>query len=143
MQRAWSNQQAAAGHDPCVPALAGQVYFNAAAVLKDNVITTVFGQKVYVKGVKIPVGQTGTFALDLFSDGDTGGPFQIDVEDAGWMFGDVSDLSINLDRYEGVNGERLHVGVTVNAPGQDNSELLLITSTLGDTQNYWLAVVGN
>jgi hypothetical protein len=143
VQRSWSNQQALAGHDPCVPALAGEVYFNAAAVLKDNVITSVFGQKVYVKGVKIPVGQTRTFALDLFSDGDTGGAFGVDVEDAGWMLGDSSDLSISLDRYEGVNGERLHVTVTVNAPGQDGSALLLITSTLGATQNYWLAIVGS
>jgi hypothetical protein len=36
---------------------------------------------LFWKGVKIPVGQSKTIELDLFSDGDTGGPWLVDVKD--------------------------------------------------------------
>ena len=36
VQRSWSNKAASAGHDPCVPQLQGDVYFNAAPVMNDD-----------------------------------------------------------------------------------------------------------
>ena len=70
VQRTWSNAAAMASHDPCVPALANEVYFNAVPELND---TITIGGMFTMLGVQIPVGQTKTIDLDLFSDGDTGG----------------------------------------------------------------------
>ena len=81
MQRTWSNKAAPAGHDPCVPALPGEVYFNAAPVLNDNITVDVIGQTSRCKGVKIAVGETKTIEIDLFSDAATGGPWTVAVQD--------------------------------------------------------------
>jgi hypothetical protein len=54
LQRIWSNGPAAAGHDPCVPAPAGQVYFNVAP------------RKGFFV---VDVGQSVTFEADAFADG--------------------------------------------------------------------------
>jgi hypothetical protein len=54
MQRIWSNTSAAAGHDPCAPAPAGQVYFNVAP------------RKGFFV---VDVGQSVTFEADAFADG--------------------------------------------------------------------------
>jgi hypothetical protein len=56
VQRIWSNTAAAGGHDPCIPAPAGQVYFNAAP-----------RKAFYV----LDVGESVTFAVDAFADGTT------------------------------------------------------------------------
>ena len=69
VQRTWSNASAKAGHDPCVLAPAGEVYFNAAPVLPDVVPWTLQGQTVMIKAVQIPVGGTMTIPVQLFSDG--------------------------------------------------------------------------
>jgi hypothetical protein len=144
VQRTWSNASAMAGHDPCVPPLAGSVYFNAAPELTDEVIATVYGQQYGTEGVKIPVGATRTIALDLFSDADTGGPFSVDVTNAGAYFGDFqSDVTFTLDNPGGENGQRLYLTITVNVAGPDDTETFLVTSTLGETQNDWLGIIGN
>ena len=41
MEAGASNKAAAAGHEPCVPALPGEVYFNSAPVLPDVLRTKV------------------------------------------------------------------------------------------------------
>ena len=65
VQRNWSNAQAKAGHDPCQPAQEGQVYFNASATFPDKINT----RGVFTKGIKVPVGQSKTLPLSLYSDG--------------------------------------------------------------------------
>jgi hypothetical protein len=57
VQRIWSNTQAAAGQDPCNPRPAGGVYFNAAP-----------RQAFFV----LDVGNSVTFDVDAFADGDVG-----------------------------------------------------------------------
>lgn len=56
-QRVWSNSQAAAAEDPCVPVPAGEVYFNAAPATLDD------------EQIALSVGSTGGFDLVAFSDG--------------------------------------------------------------------------
>ena len=70
VQRTWSNVAARASHDPCVPHVAGAVYFAAAPVLPQTVtFSTSFTGSVTTKGIVIPVGASGTVEVDLFSDG--------------------------------------------------------------------------
>jgi len=56
LQRGWSNAAARANHDPCVPALPGAVYFNAAPE-KD--------------AIQIAVGKSATIPIDAFSEAAT------------------------------------------------------------------------
>lgn len=139
VQRTWSNLASKLGHEPCVPAPVGELYFNAVPVLNDNVKATVLGQTVYVKGVKIAVGKSRTIEIDLFSDTDTGGPWQVDVQE----LTQTPNLDLTLDQYSGQNGQKLHLTITVNSAGKNNTETFLITSTLGQVQHSWLGIVGS
>jgi hypothetical protein len=116
VQSCWSNKAAKAGGDPCAPHPAG-VYFNAAPLLPDHVtldLSALGGGSVKTLGVKIPTGGTATIEVDLFSDGDTGGPFSVGAIDAIAQFtGGKPTLSFNWDRTSGLNGEKLHLTLAV------------------------------
>jgi hypothetical protein len=58
VQRTWSNASAAAGHDPCVPAPPGQVYFNVAP-------------EQGTSRIALAVGQSATITVYPFADGPT------------------------------------------------------------------------
>ncbi|MFO0759317.1 MAG: hypothetical protein U0359_22685 [Byssovorax sp.] len=143
VQRSWSNKAAKAGHDPCQPAPAGEVYFNSVPVLKDTVKANIFGQTVNVKGVTIPVGSTKVVDIQLFSDGDTGGPWDVQVDDLATLFGGQPHLDISLDASSGQNGQTLHATITVNSAGKSNTESFLVRSKLNGRQTVWLGIVGN
>ena len=143
VQRSWSNKAAKAGHDPCVPALAGSVYFNTAPLLKDNITTSLGGQSLIEKGAKIAVGATGVVELDLFSEAATSGPWTVTVKDAQAAFGGTALLDLSLDKTTGVNGEKLHLSITVKTAGKHNTENFLVESTLGTQKNLWIGLVGN
>ena len=143
VQRSWSNKAAKAGHDPCVPAPEGSVYFNAAPVMKDNIKASVFGQMVNVKGIKIPVGETKVVDLQLFSDADTGGPWSVEVKDLAELIGGNPHLDISLDADAGQNGQTLHATITVNSAGKSNTETFIVISKLNGQTNIWLGIIGN
>jgi hypothetical protein len=105
--RFWSNKIAADthGHDPCIPQIASQPYFNAVPVLKDTVSFTVQGQSGKSKGVLIPVGQSKTIEIDLFSDEPTSGPFTVSVSGP-------PSATFKLDKSTGVNGDKLALTIT-------------------------------
>ena len=147
VQRTWSNRLAAASHDPCAPAIAGLPFFESAPVL-DETVTFVSGPTgaVTTKGVRIPVGESRTIEVDLFSDGPTSGPWTVKAEDllnrnyAG--FGLATTLAFAWDRQQGTNGEKLHLTITVT----DRSILggghaFVITSTLGNRRYEWPGTV--
>ena len=96
VQRSWSNRAALAGQDPCVPPLAGEVYFNAAPELDDRPTISLEGQDVMVKAVVIPVGQSKTIDLDLFSSASTNGPFSVHVDDGETIMGRPANLSFSV-----------------------------------------------
>ncbi|HEY8091526.1 MAG TPA: hypothetical protein VIF09_26860, partial [Polyangiaceae bacterium] len=79
VQRTWSNQLAKASHDPCAPNYPGEAFFDSAPVLNENVTFTsqFIGGTVNTKGVTIPVGQSKTIEVDLFSDAATSGPWTV------------------------------------------------------------------
>jgi hypothetical protein len=139
-QRTWSNASAAASHDPCVPELPGEVYFNTAPVLKDNIVIAGIGA---MKGVKIPVGTSKTIELDLFSEADTGGPWDVVVKDFFTLLGQPATLGLTLDRSSGQNGEKLHLTIDALKKSQLGVGIFIIVSSIGQTQNWWLGLVGN
>jgi hypothetical protein len=140
VQRTWSNASAAASHEPCVPALPGEVYFNSAPVLKDNIVIAGIGS---MKGVKIPVGSSKTVELDLFSDGDTGGAWDVEVKDFFSLMGQAAVLGFTLDRTSGQNGEKLHLTIDALKKSQYGVGIFIIISSLGQRQSWWIGLVGN
>ncbi len=139
VQRTWSNASAKAGHDPCVPELPGEVYFAAAPVLSDMITFQGVGT---MQGVKIPVGSSKTIELDLFSDGDTGGPFDVQALDLTSLMGGPASMSFALDRTQGQNGEKLHLTITVNSKPQFGAGIFVVIASLGNQTNGWLGLVG-
>jgi hypothetical protein len=138
VQRSWSNASAAAGHDPCAPSLAGEVYFNAAPVLNDTVSFNFQGQSGQTKGVSIPVGQSKTIDLDLYSDAAIGA----------WAL-QASDLQSNTLKFafsqsSGSNGDKVKLTITVlQANAQYGGEPFAIVSTKAGVKHYWFGFVGN
>jgi hypothetical protein len=146
VQRTWSNASAKGSHDPCVPGISG-AFFDAAPVLTETVtFTSSFIGNVTSKGVTIPVGQSKTIEVDLFSDGDTGGPWQVTADDVlakyYGSYGLTATLSFAWDRQQGQNGEKLHLTVTVTGTSiVGNGHAFMITSSKGGRQAVWPGLV--
>ncbi len=143
VQRSWSNEEALAGRDPCVPRPGGEVYFNAVPAMSDLIDVSYHGlfhdPTVSARGVRIPAGTSRTIAVDLFSDGETEGPWRVSVEER-W----TSDrLVARLNRLEGRNGDRLELTLTVLAGGSGDEGLVFaLASAQGARENLWFGVVG-
>jgi hypothetical protein len=143
VQRSWSNAAAKAGKDPCVPTQ-GAVYFNSVPVLDEDVTMSYYGQKVQSKGVKIPVGQSKTIDVQLFSEAPTSGKWQVAAYDYGALYGVNSTLDFTWDKTSGENGDVLKL--TIKAKGKVNQfggTPFMVESTLGDQDNIWIGFVAN
>jgi hypothetical protein len=147
VQRTWSNIAARASHDPCVPQVAGAVYFAAAPVLPQTVtFSTSFTGTVTTKGIVVPVGASGTVEVDLFSDGALSGPITVKAADllstSYGSYGFAKTLDFAWDRTQGVNGEKLHLTVTVTASSfLGGAHAFMITATSGTRRQVWPGLV--
>jgi hypothetical protein len=144
VQRTWSNLLASASHDPCAPDLTTP-FFAAAPVLSEPVSVTsaIIGGTIDTVGVTIPVGSSKTIEVDLFSDGDTGGPFSVAATDPlVTSYGLGATLTFAWDRTTGVNGEKLHLTISVtNQSLLDGVHVFSITASQGTRQFVWSGVV--
>jgi hypothetical protein len=146
VQRTWSNAAAAASHDPCVPGISG-AFFDAAPVLTDTVtFDSPFTGTVTTKGVNIAQGESKTIEVDLFSDGDTGGPWSVAAADVlstyYGSYGLKPTLDFAWDRNKGQNGEKLHLTITVTgASPVGGAHAFMITSQLGSRIAVWPGLV--
>ncbi len=140
VQRSWSNAAAAAGKDPCVPSLSDEPYFNSAPVLNDKLSLSGGGQSIRTKGVKIPVGESKTIEIDLFSEAKTSGPWTVSAHELG---GRTKTLDLSLDKSSGVNGEKLYLTITANSKSQYGASIFVLTSKLGSRSTRWVGFVGN
>jgi hypothetical protein len=148
VERIWSNQLAAASHDPCAPDLAGEPFFASAPALNDTVnVTSALTGTVTSQGVTIPVGESRTIEVDLFSDAPTSGPWTVSAEDListkFGSFGLPKTLSFQWDRTQGTNGDKLHLTITVTAatPLLGGAHAFVIHSTLGSRTHSWPGLV--
>ena len=145
LQRTWSNAAARASHDPCVPEVSG-AFFDAAPVLSETVtLTSTLTGDVTTQGITIPVGQSKTIEVDLFSDGDTGGPFTVTAADAlatHYPSYFSPTMSFAWDRATGQNGDKLHLTITVTTGSSiAGGHAFMITSTLGNRKSVWVGLV--
>ena len=146
VQRTWSNLQAQGSHDPCAPDIAG-AFFDAAPVLTETVtFSSSITGTITTQGITIPVGQSKTIEVDLFSDGDPGGPWTVAAADVLYTYygsyGIPKSLSFAWDRTQGLNGEKLHLTVTVTSASViAGAHAFMITSSNGSRQAVWPGLV--
>jgi len=146
VERSWSNVSAKASHDPCVPNIPG-AYFAAAPVLDEDVtVDSMLTGKVTTKGVHIAMGASRTIEVDLFSDGDTGGPWVVTADDVlatyYGSYGLKPSLSFSWDRTRGQNGEKLHLTITVIGTSPvAGAHAFMITSLSGKRKTVWPGLV--
>ena len=136
LSRGWSNKAAAAGNqDPCQPALPDQPYIGAAPVMPD----TISAAGSSGPGIVIPIGQSKTVDVELWSSGPTA-PFTVAAKQAR---GDTT-LSFSWDKTTGVNGDHLKLTITANSTKAGGYETFVIVSKLNDEQRpIWAGVVKN
>jgi hypothetical protein len=137
VQRTWSNEAARASHDPCVPAPL-EYYFNSAPVLTDAV--TIIVDNVTTRkapGMVIPLGQSRTIEVDLFSDG----PLPAWTLDAMNAAQSTADFGFAFDKASGANGDKVHLTVTANARDPRNQAAFVIVSTLNGRSHRWPVAV--
>jgi hypothetical protein len=98
--------------------------------------------------VTIPVGQSRTIEVDLFSDGPTGGPWTVTAEDLlnrnYASYGLTKTLTFQWDRTQGINGEKLHLTITVTGSTfffLGGAHAFVITSMLGNRHYEWPGTV--
>ena len=147
VQRTWSNVAARASHDPCVPHVGSGAYFAAAPVLTQTVtFSTSFTGSVTTKGIVVAVGASATVEVDLFSDGATNGPITVKAGDllssSYGSYGFAKTLDFAWDRTQGLNGEKLHLTVTVTASSfLGGAHAFTITATNGNRRQVWPGLV--
>jgi hypothetical protein len=145
VSHAWSNKSAKAGHSPCVPQDPSVPYFNAAPVFSDDIsMPGIDGKPVIAKGVKVPVGQTKTIEVDLFSDADTKADIVVEALDyTSFAFGKAPHMELSLDRNTGRNGEKLHLTITRKIGSAKHYDLFFMRSKVGTRGFTWVGAVGD
>jgi hypothetical protein len=143
VQRTWSNAAAAAGHDPCVPALAAP-YMGAAPMLQDSEqIASIHSGMVTTKGVQVPLGMSKTIDVVLFSDAPSA-DFSVHADDVAQFMGGSPELSFAWDQLSGHNGDTLHVTVTRSANGMGGgSEFVIVVRNGQSTPALWWGFAAN
>jgi hypothetical protein len=138
VQRSWSNEAAKAGHNPCVPAIGSLPYFNSAPVLPD---TLKIAGAPPTKGIKIPIGESRTVEVDLFSDAPTDGPWTVKARPLDHS--STPTIQLSLDRDHGQNGEKIYLTIKALAASPYKASVFMLSSRLGQSRTSWVGVVGN
>ena len=141
VQRQWSNASAAAGHDPCVPVLSTP-YVEAATNLQDITVNA-GGSPFTTRGVQVPVGQSVTVEVDLYSDAPAPDWTVSAIDVASKYEMQSPELSFSFDKTTGHNGDKLMLTITrLKAASQFGvSELGLQSSVNGTSVGTWFALV--
>jgi hypothetical protein len=144
VQRSWSNAAAAASHDPCVPQ-GLTPYFGAAPNLPNSAsLSVTTNAKQTVNVVSLPVGSSQTIELDLFSDADTQGTFDVSAIDLATAEGGGDpELGFSFDNKSGKNGDKINMTVTALKKDPKGLAGFFIISTLGSNQTFWVAEAQN
>jgi hypothetical protein len=142
--RIWSNNEAALGHDPCVSE-GMSPYYQAIPADADSIAVMYYGTWP-TKGTKIANGATGTIALTLFANPDSG-PYKVVLED----FNSYWNGSTQLLQFTQPGGQ-YNPGDTINvttkvlatAPDLKTGELYIVQTTpvAGGMTTYYYALVG-
>jgi hypothetical protein len=141
VQRSWSNASAAAGHDPCVPALVP--YVTTAPLLFD----VTFGEgsnAIQTRGVEIPNGESREITLALRSDAPAS-DWTIAAEDVASAITHMpAELSLGLERNAGNNGDTIKLTIKRLKDGDGGgSEFVISTRVDNKSVALWWGLATN
>ena len=134
VQRSWSNAAAKLMQNPCVPHTTTAPYFNSFPALGSIAI----GDAAYLtRGVNIPLGQSKTIDVTLYSGGPTKNTWAVTAVDYDyWVRGGSPTLDLLLDKSEGRNGDTIHLTITPKKADPDiNAEAFIIISHYGGVRD--------
>jgi hypothetical protein len=142
VQKQWVGSKAWLLHDPCQPST--QTYFAAAPVLPDMIAYDIgFGQSA-TKGVKIANGSQQTISVQLIADAAWTSDILVDVQDAGFFFGQKPTLSFNVNPKSGKVGDTIQL--TIHRIGTNTAlgvEPFIVNAHSNGIQRTWWGVVGD
>ena len=124
--RSWSNLSAAAGHNPCVPLVDGDIYFNAAPV-QDQ--------------IRMTPGQTLVVQVDAYSDAPLPS-WGLSTRDLSQFQGAPSGLAVTFDKISVRNGSKVKMTLKMPSSGLPRKQALFnIVSTSATARHSWPFVV--
>ena len=147
VQKAWSNKSALAGHNPCVPLATNDVYYNAILGQQEAVdipegLTNDF--TAMSSGWMIGAGTSQTIDVQLYSDAATSGEITVKAVDYLANHGAnkmPSNLAFAFDRTSGVNGDTVHLTITVKGESQNGFEIFAVRSTVDSKSHSTLGLI--
>jgi hypothetical protein len=133
VQRTWSNAAAKKVQNPCVPYATTAPYFNSFPALD----TIMDGPNYVTRGLNIPIGQSRTIDVNLYSTAATKGTWTVSAFDYDyWFRGLPANLALTLDKTEGSNGDRLHLTVSPKTMDPDlQAEVFILLSHYGTVRD--------
>ncbi len=147
VQRTWSNAAAAAGHDPCVPALAAPYIGSAPLFTETLPLDPGDGTGVHqTKGVSVATGTSKTIEVDLFSDAPTTADWTLVAIDTTQIAQNppAPELTFSWDVATGHNGDKRHLTITRMKDGTGGGSELIISTRINDrSQSLWWGFVAN
>jgi hypothetical protein len=148
VQRLWSNAQAKAGHDPCVPAPTDP-YFTVVPLATESITVNmgIYGgsTKSRSRGYAIPVGTTRLIEVGFISDAPME-DWTIDAQEGTPIFGysgsDSGHLTLGVvGPNAGKNGNKATISITVSSIGKVKGEVATIVSTNGAGTNHYTPIL--
>jgi hypothetical protein len=131
VQRSWSNTSFRAGHDPCVPIPADEIYFTA------------MPSTDAMPSVQIAEGASSAVDLELTSDAPIG-PWYLSADDYGASkLGLDSKLELSWDCMTGSNGDHRHLRIRVDQAPGPHFEIVRIKSAFEGQEATWPLMVTN
>jgi hypothetical protein len=112
-------------------------------VLPDMVAIPVGSSSITTQAVKIPLGQSRTIEVALYSDAPTSGPWQVEALDVAALSGRSPALQLSLDASSGSNGDMLHLTITPLQQGANRLESFYLGSGLQRRSSLWVGLVSN
>jgi len=132
VQRIWSNRAAWAGQTPCVPADSPS-FFYATAVPTDVATLNLLGTPQSYPAVYIPVGTTGTVAVQLISNGSPG-MMQLQALDPADLTHGSPHLNLTLDATVAASGSTVHLTIQKLSGAPAGAEPFLLEATMNGRQ---------
>ncbi len=133
VQRIWSNRAAWAGETPCIPADSSS-YFYATAVPTDIATLNLTGTPQSYPAVHVPVGTTGTVAVQVVSNGSGSGTMQLQAIDPDVLFGQPSRMNLTLDTTVAAPGATVHLTIEKVIGDSLGVEPFLLEATMNGRQ---------
>lgn len=133
VQRTWSNSLAALGGSGCAPLPPNYVYWAASPVLTEKVNMDLTSQQmgiIVTKGVTVPLGESRTIDVDVFTTGPTG-PLNLFAFDYPQLQGQSAELELTFDQATGVNGDtrKLTIKRVAQDPTYGGTAFVVMTYT--------------